>query len=195
MFDLFSSSRRRELDTLTTRYGVPLTRLAELSGAPFHPVHPDYPNRAEVCLVIRRPSGTLLTAIKPFYPPGAYRLPTGGIESGESVLPAVLRETREETGLEVTVERFLAAIAYRRGTERVFDTFAFLLDERGGVLASHDPHEPQEFREVAPDQLPDVARNLEALPDRYDDHIKGSWRDWGRFRAIVHRVVHEALSS
>ncbi|OLC52325.1 MAG: hypothetical protein AUH85_17420 [Chloroflexi bacterium 13_1_40CM_4_68_4] len=193
MFDALSESRRRELEELSDRYGVPLTRVADLSGAPFNPVHPQYRTQAEVCLVVRRLSDTLLTAIKPFYPPGAYRLPTGGIESGESVLPALLRETREETGLEVTVERFLAAIAYRRAGQHVFETFAFLLDERGGVLASHDPHEPQDFHEITPGQLADVARNLESLPDRHEPQIKGSWRDWGRFRAIVHRVVHEAL--
>ena len=27
-----------------------------------------------------------------------------------------------------------------------------------------------------------------------DDEVQGSWADWGRFRAVVHRVVYEALT-
>jgi NAD+ diphosphatase len=43
-------------------------------------------------------------------------------------------------------------------------------------------------------ELPVLAATLEAAPDRFDAAIGGNWRDWGRFRAIVHRVVYQALS-
>jgi hypothetical protein len=31
------------------------------------------------------------------------------------------------------------------------------------------------------------------MPDVYHPEVGGSWRDWGRFRAVVHRVVYELL--
>lgn len=100
----------------------------------------------EVCMVVRRPSGRLLTATKTFYPAGVYRLLTGGVERGERVLEALLRETHEETGLRVKVRRLLAVIAYRAEDAADddpprFHTFAFLLDEVGGTLGATDPDE------------------------------------------------------
>src|SRR5258706_8266241 len=95
-------------------------------------------------MVVRRPNGKLLLSIKPFYPRGAYRLPTGGIHPGEPVFDALARETHEETGLRTEVRRFLAQIAYR-GTEApdaapLFHTFAFLLEETGGAARGHRPN-------------------------------------------------------
>jgi 8-oxo-dGTP pyrophosphatase MutT (NUDIX family) len=153
-------------------------------------------------MVIRGPSGRVLLSTKTFYPPGAYRLPTGGIDRGERVLDALLRETREETGLDVVVRRFLARISYRQrrgsaGAEpppSLFHTFAFLLDETGGTLGALDPHERLlDYREIAPAELPGVADRLAALGGEDSSDIVGSWGDWGEFRAIVHRVVHESL--
>ena len=96
-------------------------------------------------MVVRRPNGKVLVAIKTFYPRGAYRLPTGGIHHGERVLDALLRETHEETGLDTAVRRFLATISYRgRSTPNaapLFHTFAFLLDELGGTLGALDTNE------------------------------------------------------
>ncbi len=40
-----------------------------------------------------------------------------------------------------------------------------------------------------------MAAFLEALPARRDARARGSWRDWGRFRAVIHRAVGEALRS
>jgi 8-oxo-dGTP pyrophosphatase MutT (NUDIX family) len=38
---------------------------------------------------------------------GKYQLPGGGVETGERIEDALRREVREETGIEVEVERFL----------------------------------------------------------------------------------------
>src|SRR4051794_751222 len=100
-----------EIATLAARYGSPQRISVELGGAPFRPLSAT-DRIGEVCMVVRRPSGTFLTAIKTFYPPGAFRLLTGGINHSEAIAAALLRETAEETGLDVAVRRFLAVIEY-----------------------------------------------------------------------------------
>ena len=151
-------------------------------------------------MVVRRPSGAVLLAIKTFYPRGAYRLPTGGIASGEPILDALLRETHEETGLQTEVRRFLAQIAYHGEGEPtgtpLFHTFAFLLDETSGTLGALDASEQIEgWREVAVADLPRVADFLDDLRTQGTQDIGGDWRAWGKFRAVVHRAVHQALAS
>ena len=188
---------RAEMDGLAGRLGTPIARDVPLDDIAFDPV--GNPSRfAEVCMVVRRPSGSLLLSIKTFYPRGAYRLPTGGIDRDEPIIDAVLRETLEETGLTVEVRRFLAALTYRDGPDGppVFHTFAFLLDDQSGApVIPLDEHEQIEsYVEVPVGGLPRVAERL--------DHIRPdaaagipNWDAWGRFRAHAHRAVHEALSS
>lgn len=153
---------------------------------------------AEVCMVVRRPSGRILTFRKTFYPPGVYRLMTGGIESGEGVLDALMREVAEETGLEVHLSRPLATVRYRgsEGGPARFQTHAFLLQELGGVLGAVDPDEHVEaFREIDPAEMRAIARELEALPDNHSDELEQNWHLWGLFRAVVHRAVADALEA
>ncbi|MBK9943287.1 MAG: NUDIX hydrolase [Kouleothrix sp.] len=184
-----------QISGLAARYGQPRRIEAMLAGGPFDPlIMPD--RYGEVCMVVRRPDGTLITAIKTFYPPGAFRLLTGGVHHGEPIADALAREVAEETGLEVIVRRFLAVIEYTAPViaPRRFATFAFLLDEIGGRLAVHDPAERiGAFHCLAADALPALADTLASIPDRHDDEIHGSWHDWGSFRAIAHRVVYAAL--
>ena len=186
---------RDEIAALGSRFGRPIVRDVPLDDIAFDPV--GNPSRfAEVCMVVRRPAGTVLLSIKTFYPRGAFRLPTGGIDRDEPILDALLRETHEETGLEVEPRRFLAALTYLDGPDGapVFHTFAFLLDERAGTLGSLDEHEQIErYIEVRPAELPGVADTLERIPDDAAGSIS-NWNAWGRFRAHVHRTVHEALA-
>lgn len=189
-----------QITALAARYGEPVRRTVELEGQPFSPLS-ESDRIGEVCMVVRRPNGRLLTATKTFYPKGAFRLLTGGIKHGEAIEAALLRETWEETGLEVAVRRFLAVVEYRlpRAPHRTdshwaFVTFAFLLDELGGALAPQDPDERLgEFREVAAAELVSFAERLVSVTDEYSAEIGGYWRDWGRFRAVAHRVVYDAL--
>jgi 8-oxo-dGTP pyrophosphatase MutT (NUDIX family) len=193
-----------EIAELARRFGPPRRVAVELNGAPFEPLCMT-DRFGEVCMVLRRSSGRLLTAIKTFYPSGAFRLLTGGISPGEPIEHALLREIDEETGLEVVIRRFLAVIEYRlvkaptdpqspNPIPYSFVTFAFLLDELGGTLESRDPDERvATFREIGIAELPALAETLARIDDRFDPEIDGSWADWGRFRAVVHRVVHQVL--
>jgi 8-oxo-dGTP pyrophosphatase MutT (NUDIX family) len=201
-----------EIASLADRYGQPRRVTAELERWLFSPV--TMPDRyGEVCMVVRRPNGKLITAKKTFYPAGAFRLLTGGIGHGETIADALAREVAEETGLDVVVRRFLAVIEYRLRGEwglgdggqeilnvaaapipHSFVTFAFLLDEIGGTLHARDAGERIEaFGELEVAELPALAETLECVPDQHDAEIEGSWRDWGRFRAIGHRAIYEAL--
>ena len=95
------------------------------------------------------------------------------------------------------LRRFLALISYHAPGERepAFHTFAFLLEETGGTLGALDEKELiEEYIEIDPAELPRVAETLESLPENERGSV-GSWRDWGKFRAVVHRAVHEALST
>ena len=191
MFEWLSSAMQQEIDDLTRRYGPAQMRVIEmgsnsylLQGSRLY----------EVCMVIRRPNGRLLTMKKTFYPAGAYRLLTGGIEPGESILEALQREIQEETGLTTTLIRFLGAIVYRMEGRPRFATFAFLLEETGGVLQTNDPEEYLEaFQEIEIDTLPLIIERLGKLKHSYGSEIESFWDDWGRFRIAVHRLVWECL--
>lgn len=185
-----------ELRALAERFGQPLMIDATIHAGFVDPVRK--PDRVgEVCMVVRRPNGKLLLSIKTIYPRGAHRLPTGGIKPGEPVLDALVRETLEETGLTTEVCRFLAQISYRDSAthEVIFHTFAFLLEETGGTLGAIDLGEQiEEYIEVDPSELLRVADSLELLAEEpRSGYIQGSWRDWGIFRAVVHRAVYDAL--
>ena len=188
---------RREIDTLAARFGPPLVIDTPIPDYFDDPIRK--PDRyGEVCMVVRRPNGTLLLAIKTFYPRGAYRLPTGGIHRGEPILDALVRETNEETGLQTEVRRFLARIAYHSVDAPtgvpIFHTFAFLLDETGGTLAAIDTTEQiEDWREIEVAELPRVASFLDDLKTPGTLDIGGDWRAWGTFRAVVHRAVADAL--
>jgi ADP-ribose pyrophosphatase YjhB (NUDIX family) len=202
-----------EVAALASRFGAPRRVDLALTGAPFDPlIKAD--RFGEVCMVLRRPNGRLLTASKTYYPPGVFRLLTGGVGHGEPIERALLREVDEETSLHVAVRRFLAVIEYRLDGDSGlragslgprantttpspyhFVTFAFLLDEIGGVLEVRDPEERvAAFREVGVDELPLLADTLDRAGDEFDPEISGSWADWGRFRAVAHRLVYAALA-
>ncbi|MGA9350502.1 MAG: NUDIX hydrolase [Anaerolineae bacterium] len=146
--------------------------------------------RGEVVFVVKCPPGLILHT-KDFYPPGTYRLPSGGVGWGESVLSALHREAQEEMGLEVEVERFLGLLVYEfrcREETMPFVSYVFLMREAGGELAPQDKEERiLSFCQVPVAKLSAVADSLRAM--------EGDWRDWGKFRAIAHDFVVEMMGS
>jgi 8-oxo-dGTP pyrophosphatase MutT (NUDIX family) len=145
--------------------------------------------RGEGVLCIQRPDGKILLHTKRFYPLGIYRLPTGGVNPGETVLAGAARETKEETGLEISVERFLGTVEYEfRNRQRRFFyvSYVFVLRSDNSPPQVHDPNEAiTDFRYVPPAEIPNIAAQLR--------EISGHWGDWGRFRALPHEVVADGL--
>jgi len=176
------------------RYGTPIERMTML------PVDEDLfaywqhvvDNRAaEVVLAAQRPNGRFLIHTKGEYPDGVYRLMSGGVKRDEALLDAVHRELLEETGLEGRVVRFLGALTthFRHdGQEIVFFSFLFHLRVPEGALCPQDDSEGIiAFREITLPEVSDLANELERLEG-------GFWRDWGRFRAVAHRLLVEGLT-
>jgi len=170
------------------RLGMPvrleLTRPLEDSG--------DEPRRftrnrlAEVLMVLPRPGG-LLFHTKAFYPRGIYRLPSGGVKSGEKILRAASREVREETGLVLAPTRFLFHLVQRLHvgeTLRGFHSLAFLFPFSDGPLQPQDEEEEiSDLRACSWEEIPELIRRMMSL--------SYPWETWGEFRAAPHRLLLE----
>jgi len=103
-----------------------------------------------------------------------WQMPQGGIDEGEDVEIAMIRELGEETGVRhehITVlKRMEEAVRYDlpedligklwggkyRGQEQVWYLVRFLGDDTDIDLEAHDPPEFCEFRWIEPDQLPEM---------------------------------------
>jgi NAD+ diphosphatase len=186
------SDREQELADIGRRYGTPTRRhfLLEVSPAGLDWwVRASHKRYGEVVLFIRRPNGNLLLHTKDFYPAGALRVPSGTVKENEPLLVAVQRESFEETGLELAIERFLAVVEFEFRLQQnsiPFSSYLFLLRETGGELGAIDVSERiSGFAEVPPSGLLEVAEHLEKMPPER--------QDWGRFRAYPHRLAAELL--
>lgn len=148
--------------------------------------------RGEVVLAVQRATGELLLHTKTFYPPGVYRLPSGGVSWGEPVVEALRREVHEETGLVGWTERLLGMASYRfesAGSSAPFVSYLFLLRGFEGRPAVQDKNEQiSDFRWVAVSDLAAVAAALRSVAE----DVPGR-RDWGRFRALAHDLVVQTL--
>ena len=97
--------------------------------------------------------------------PRLWALPNGTPNAGETLEETALRETREESGLEVEIEAPIRAIQYFfvRGRTRFHKTVHFyLMRPVGGSLEQHD----HEFDEVAWHQLEEAVELMNHATER-----------------------------
>ena len=86
---------------------------------------------------------------------GAWVLPGGLVEPGESVAQAARREVREETGLDVQLVRLVGVYSRQPWRGVGHHVIVFAAHVVGGSLQP-DPGEVREARFVAPEDLPDT---------------------------------------
>jgi ADP-ribose pyrophosphatase YjhB (NUDIX family) len=90
-----------------------------------------------------------------------YSIPGGGLEAGETVTAAVIREVREETGIDVEVSGLVGifsnpdhVIAYDDGEVRQEFSICFRADPIGGDLCTSS--ESKEVLWIAPQDIPSL---------------------------------------
>ncbi len=105
---------------------------------------------------------------------GFWQMPQGGIDKGEDVRDAALRELEEETGIGAHLVEVIAPASQPylydlppellgkvwkgkyRGQEQYWFLGRFLGTDADVDLEAHDPAEFKAYRWVAPNQLPDL---------------------------------------
>lgn len=105
----------------------------------------------DVTLVIVDDERNVVVIRKPSYPAEAFRTPSGGIEPGESFDDGARREAKEESGLDIELERYLIRANVRfRGESEVIDWTTHVLQARqtGGILQPLDTKEIVEARKA-----------------------------------------------
>lgn len=97
-----------------------------------------------------------------------WNLPGGALESGEAPWETVVRELKEETGLEVSIDKFVgvySTLATSTGDNQL--TFTYLCKIIGGALKKTD--ESNEVRYFSHDELPAATfvKNVEHIKDYF----------------------------
>lgn len=110
--------------------------------------------------VVTNAEGQVLLVLRSREPEaGCWTVPGGRVEPGESLEAAAARETLEETGLRVAVEREVWSLDLPNGTDEVYEIHDFLAHVVDGDL-------------VAGDDAADVGwfgrREMEGLPLTHD---------------------------
>jgi ADP-ribose pyrophosphatase YjhB (NUDIX family) len=118
-------------------------------------------------------NGSMALIRKPSDPPGTFWAPTGGLEEGEGLADAVVRETWEETGLRVEPTRYLLRMRalFTCGDRiRPWTSHVFLAQYVSGEPCPVDTHEVEAASWVSKEEFRDCVVPLLLSAG------------WGRFR-------------
>lgn len=181
----------QEVAELVRCYGAPMRRSYHIQADEYIRAYrwrKECDRRAEVVFAIQDPTGKIWMHAKAHYPAHLFRLPSGGVGLYEDIHHALMREIAEETGLCVTVRRFVALLEYRfeyGGSMVKFASYVFHLTSDGCPPTLPDNGEIFAFRAILPPQLLQLTVDMR--------NMIGERRGWGQWRSLAHDVVYEYL--
>lgn len=178
---------------LEVRLGQPIVCSWEYEIAPWEYAVVDgsmHSGRAhDVTFFIRKSDdpGKLVVVCKPFFPPGAFRAPSGAATRGETLEQGALREAHEETGLDIELTRYVARINARFTSDNRepigWTTHIFEARDTGGRLEPIDTEEISEARWATFDELQGPIRQV---------LVDSGW-DLFRYRVALTDLTVQAL--
>jgi len=178
------------LAPLRERYGTPAllrwrgdVTAEEFAIATYNPTR-----RHDVTLFILDPHEQVALIRKPHFAAGIWRPPGGGIKPGEDFVHGATREAAEETGLVVTLERYLvdASARFRHGDDGIdWRTHVFLARTAGEKL------EPLDAAEIASARWGTLDELGGALRERLLETGRALWR----YRVALHDAALAAISN
>ena len=153
----------------------------------------DYAGRVRVRVggLLLREGSMLLAAHRGLLPGQAafWSPPGGGWQFGESLKQALVREFREETGLEVQVGRFLHLYEFSQGPLQAMELFfEVLATDASAPVLGHDPEHgpdaqlltelqwfvPRQLQQLPPAQLHPVLRQVLSPDDIFVPQLRFS---------------------
>ncbi len=157
--------------------------------------------RERTCLLVCKNSeGKYLLGASNEYPKGIVRLMGGGVDKGEDLLKAAIREVKEETGAEITESELeeLAAVKVEGVFEGITYTHTvylyFLNSSKDDLVAGDDVSEVVQYTEEDFNDLISRFKNIDDnLMSKGDDPY--SWGDYGKVYAFVHQVALDETKS
>ena len=127
-----------------------------------------YPRLSPAAIVLVRNGDQILLAHSPGFPKGLYSVLAGFVEPGESIEEAVVREVREEVGIEVTNVRYFGSQPWPAPNSLMV---GFTADYTGGSLIP-EPGEIEDAAWYTADDLPPLPPRLSIARAMIDDFVK-----------------------
>lgn len=176
------------LAPLRERYGAPalLAWSSDISRDEYVLATYNPDRRHDVTLFILDPGTKIALIRKPHFAEGIWRPPGGGIKPGEDFVAGATREAVEETGLSVTLERYLvdAVARFRHGADEIdWRTHVFLARTADEALLPRDAAEIAEARWGTLDELNGPIR----------ERLLATGRALWRYRVALHDAALEAM--
>ncbi|MBI4092482.1 MAG: NUDIX domain-containing protein [Candidatus Kerfeldbacteria bacterium] len=114
---------------------------------------PSYP-KAGVGVMVMKVGKVLLGKRKGAHGEGEYAFPGGHLEFGESVVACAKRETREETGIEITNVQFLFFMNLTRYPGKHYAHIGLIADWQSGEPRVLEPDKSEQWGWYLLDKLP-----------------------------------------
>lgn len=97
---------------------------------------------------------------------GIFELPSGKVESGETLDQALGREVKEETGLDITaIQAYVGSFDYRSGSGKPSRQFNFAVDVAAAAPVELQEHDAYQW--VGLDEAPPVTDAVKDVLARY----------------------------
>lgn len=154
-----------------------------------------------VLVAVEDDKGNILTGAKPaFFPPTITRLLGGGVDEGEDVKRAAVRELSEELGVNVPEKQLVPLAQFntsaKDATGKNFYNETFLYGVRIGNASYRPGDDVKQIIALTKSEILDLADAFEALLKSLwcrGEEGDFCWNDYGKLYSVIHRVAADRM--